>query len=57
VIWWNPIVHIIGVMRTGFYGTYQAHYVSLPYVLGIGLATFVLGAYLLRRHARALIER
>lgn len=57
VIWWNPIVHIIGVMRAGFYGTYQPYYVSLPYVLGIGLASFVLGAWLLRRHASALIER
>ena len=57
VLWWNPIVHIIGVMRAGFYGTYDPHYVSYPYVLGIGLTTFVVGAYLLRRHATALIER
>jgi capsular polysaccharide transport system permease protein len=57
VLWWNPIVHIIGVMRSGFYGTYGAHYVSLPYVIGIGLGSFVLGAYLLRRHASALIEQ
>jgi capsular polysaccharide transport system permease protein len=57
VLWWNPIVHIIGVMRAGFYGTYDARYVSYPYVLGIGLVTFVVGAYLLRRHASALIER
>jgi capsular polysaccharide transport system permease protein len=57
VLWWNPIVHIIGVMRSGFYGTYEASYVSLPYVIGIGLGTFVLGAWLLRRHASALIEQ
>jgi capsular polysaccharide transport system permease protein len=57
VLWWNPIVHIIGVMRSGFYGTYEAAYVSLPYVIGIGLGTFVLGAWLLRRHATALIEQ
>jgi hypothetical protein len=29
----------------------------LPYVIGIGLGSFVLGAYLLRRHASALIEQ
>jgi capsular polysaccharide transport system permease protein len=57
VLWWNPLVHIIGTTRTGFYGTYDAHYVSLPYVLGIALATFVVGAFLLRRHASLLIER
>jgi capsular polysaccharide transport system permease protein len=57
VLWWNPIVHIIGVMRSGFYGNYNAAYVSLPYVIGIGLGTFVIGAWLLRRHASALIEQ
>jgi capsular polysaccharide transport system permease protein len=57
VLWWNPVVHIVGVMRSGFYGTYEAPYVSLPYVFGIGLGTFVIGAYLLRRHGSALIEQ
>lgn len=57
VLWWNPLVHIIGVMREGFYGTYDAHYVSYPYVLGIALGTFVLGGWLLRRHASFLTEQ
>lgn len=56
ILWWNPIVHIVGEMRAGFYGTYDTGYVSVPYVLGIALTTFVIGAYLLRRHASALIE-
>jgi capsular polysaccharide transport system permease protein len=56
VLWWNPLVHVIAVMRSGFYGTYHPQFVSYPYVLGIGLATFVIGAYLLRRHAIFLIE-
>ena len=56
VLWWNPLVHVIAVMRSGFYGTYHPQFVSYPYVLVIGLATFVLGAYLLRRHASFLLE-
>ena len=56
VLWWNPLVHVIAVMRAGFYGTYHPQFVSYPYVLGIGLATFLVGAYLLRRHASFLIE-
>ena len=32
VLWYNPLAHVIGVMRSGFYGTYEAHYVSYPYV-------------------------
>lgn len=57
ILWWNPLVHVIGLMRAGFYGSYDAGYVSIPYVLGIALATFALGAYLMRRHASALIEQ
>lgn len=57
VLWWNPLVHAIGMMRSGFYGSYDAHYVSILYVFGIAGGTFVVGAYLLRRHATYLIER
>lgn len=57
VIWWNPLVHVIGLTRAGFYGSYDPYYVSYPYVLGIGLGTFAVGAYLLRRHSSALIQR
>ena len=56
VLWWNPLVHVIAVMRAGFYGTYHPQFVSYPYVLGIALVTFVVGAYLLRRHTIFLIE-
>lgn len=57
VLWWNPLVHVIGVMRTGFYGSYRADFVSLPYVFGVALTLFVIGAYLLRRHASLLLEQ
>jgi capsular polysaccharide transport system permease protein len=57
VLIWNPLVHIIGVMRSGFYGTYDTHYVSYSYVLGISLGLFVIGAWLMRRHASFLIEQ
>jgi capsular polysaccharide transport system permease protein len=57
VLWYNPLSQIIGEMRAGFYGSYRADYVSYPYVVGIGLTLFVIGAYLLRRHASFLIEQ
>jgi capsular polysaccharide transport system permease protein len=57
VLWYNPLVHVVGLMRAGFYGTYEADYASPAYVLGFGLVPFVIGAYLLRRHESALIER
>ena len=57
VLWWNPLVHVIGTMRSGFYGAYDPHYVSIPYVAGIAAGTFLVGAYLLRRHTAYLIEQ
>lgn len=56
ILWWNPLMHVIGLMRAGFYGSYDPVWISLPYVLGIGLGLFVVGAYLLRRHASRLLE-
>jgi capsular polysaccharide transport system permease protein len=56
VLWWNPLIHVVGLMRAGFYGSYEAAYASPLYVLGIAGSLFVVGAYLLRRHASVLIE-
>lgn len=52
----NPIVHIIGLMRTGFYPTYDAAYVSVSYVLVIALAALALGLLLLNRFHRDLLN-
>jgi capsular polysaccharide transport system permease protein len=57
VLWYNPLVHVVGMMRSGFYGVYRDDYVFVPYVMGIALGTFVIGAWLLRRHASHLIEQ
>jgi capsular polysaccharide transport system permease protein len=57
VLWWNPLVHVIAVMRSGVYGAYDPAFVSYPYVVGLGLGLFALGGWLLRRHEAALIER
>lgn len=57
VLWWNPIVHLVALMRAGFYGTYDPTFVSLPYVFGIGIGLFVIGGHLLRRHASLLLDQ
>lgn len=56
VLWWNPLIHIVGLMRAAFYSGYEAEYASPLYVLGFAGILFVIGAYLLRRHASVLIE-
>jgi capsular polysaccharide transport system permease protein len=57
VLWYNPLIHAVGLMRSGFYGSYNASYVEPLYVIGLSGSLFVVGAFLLRRHAVALLER
>lgn len=56
VLWYNPLVHVIGIVRTGFYASYKSDYVSLTYVLSISVTTFALGLLLLWRNHRRLME-
>lgn len=55
-MWYNPLVHVIGLMRRGFYSNYDASYVSLPYVSGLSLVCLCLGLLFLRRYNRDLLN-
>lgn len=57
ILWYNPIVHLIGLMRHGFYSSYHATYVSVGYVLAISAVCMVMGLLLLRKHQYSLLER
>lgn len=56
-LWYNPIVHTVGMMRHGFYSTYHATYVSPAYVIAVSLLTGTIGLVLLYRHRHDLLER
>ena len=56
ILWYNPLVHVIGIMRNGIFPSYDANYVSLLFIFGLGLSAFVLGAYLLIRHRSFISE-
>ncbi|WP_323021334.1 ABC transporter permease [Pararhodobacter sp.] len=56
-LWYNPAIHITGLMRAGFYSTYQPTYVSVAYVLAWALIPLALGLLLLRRYHRVLLTR
>jgi capsular polysaccharide transport system permease protein len=56
VLWYNPLLHVTGLMRTGFYPMYAPDYVSPVYVFGVAFATLVFGLLLLRRHHRAILN-
>lgn len=57
ILWYNPLLHITGLMREGVYSTYQPQYISIPYVLTCCLIPLVFGLLLLRRYHRELLAR
>jgi capsular polysaccharide transport system permease protein len=57
VLWWNPLIHAIALVRTGFYPTYEASFVSQPYVYAVSLALILLSMIFLRKGYKAALER
>jgi capsular polysaccharide transport system permease protein len=56
ILWYNPLLHVSGEMRKGFFATYDATYVSPAYVFGIAMTCFALGLLLLNRHHRDILN-
>jgi capsular polysaccharide transport system permease protein len=56
-LWWNPLVHVVGEMRLGFYATYDGDYISWFYVLVVAFALTAVFGFLLRRNEGAIVER
>lgn len=57
ILWYNPLVHLVGLVRRGIYPMYDAPYVSVPYVAGLSLVMLVTGLLLLRRFYKDIISR
>lgn len=57
VLWWNPLFHVTGLMRTGFFPMYDAAYVSVSYVAGVALVLIALGLVLVRRYYKTILAR
>lgn len=57
ILWYNPIVHIVGLMRDGYYPFYQPTYVSLAYPLAIAAITQMTGLFLLHRYHRDILDK
>ncbi len=55
ILWYNPLLHIAGFMREGFYAFYEARYGSVLYVCAVSLSLLALGLMLLRRHHRQIV--
>ncbi|MGL6208650.1 MAG: ABC transporter permease [Paracoccaceae bacterium] len=55
-LWWNPLVHVVGQMRHGFYPSYDAQYVSLIYGWSVALSLTLIGIIFMRRYNRDMIN-
>ena len=47
VIWWNPLVHVVGMTRQAVYSGYDGSYVSVPFVLIVSAVSAVIGLSML----------
>ena len=56
VLWWNPILQLIGLMRRGIYGIYPADYVNEGYIVSLSLVLLASGLLLIWRRYRDLLE-
>lgn len=54
---WNPLVHMVGEARRGFYYSYSGDYVDPVYAWSIAGITIVLGLVFLHSYHRNLMER
>ncbi len=57
ILWWNPLVHISSIVRTGFYPMYKPQFVSVVFILILGMVLLAFGLMLLRRHHVHIISR
>ncbi|MEM9966713.1 MAG: ABC transporter permease [Pseudomonadota bacterium] len=55
-LWFNPLVHIAGLMRDGYYPFYQPTYVSVIYPIGLSAIFCMTGLFLLNRYHRDILE-
>lgn len=56
ILWWNPLNHVVALMRSGFYASYEAAFASPLYVILFALAALTVGAGLLRALSGEILE-
>jgi capsular polysaccharide transport system permease protein len=56
VLWYNPLVHIIAIIRKGYYPTYDPEISSVIYAGGFGLVCLFFGVLLTGRYHREILN-
>jgi capsular polysaccharide transport system permease protein len=57
VLKWNPVMHITGSMREGFYPMYKPQYISYTFVFMTALILVFAGTLLMRRFHRDFLKK
>ncbi len=57
MLWYNPLVHITGMFRSGVFSLYDPVYISPLYVLGVALTTIAFGLVLMRRYHKDILGK
>lgn len=56
LLWYNPLIHITGLMRMGTFSMYHPDYINIPYVIGFAMLPLALGIVLLSRYHRDILN-
>ncbi|WP_415184278.1 ABC transporter permease [Phaeovulum sp.] len=56
VLWYNPLLHGVGFMRSGFYLTYSGDYLDALYVGMVAALLAITGLLLVRMNYRAFLQ-
>lgn len=56
ILWWNPLIHIVGIMRLGLFPTYDGSYISASYVMIVSFLLTVFGLFYLRRYHKKILN-
>lgn len=48
ILWWNPVLHLVGMNRQAVYQGYESGYISLMFLLLVGILSSMIGFSLLR---------
>ena len=57
IMWYNPLLHIVGYMRSGFYPMYNPNYLSPTYTIGFSLICLAFSMLLLGRYHRDILNK
>jgi len=56
ILWWNPLIHVVGFLRLGIYDFYEGSYLSAIYPVTSALLLMTIGMVLLKKNHERLME-